>query len=41
MRADTSNLYNLPAYVIYLYNEMPAACWGSPEKVKAWLENAQ
>ncbi|HOU23534.1 MAG TPA: hypothetical protein PLN42_04705 [Anaerolineae bacterium] len=40
-RADTSNLYNLPAYVTYLYNELPAACWGSPAKVKAWLENAQ
>lgn len=40
-RADTSNLYNLPAYVIYLYNEMPSACWGSPEKVAKWLENKQ
>ena len=40
-RADASNLYNLPAYMIYLYNEMPSPCWGSPEKVKAWLENAQ
>ena len=40
-RADEDNLKNLPAFVIYLYNEMPSPCWGSPEKVKAWLENAQ
>lgn len=36
-RADEHNLANLPAYVYYLYNEAPAQCWGSPEKVKAWL----
>ena len=37
-RADSENLANLPAYVGYLYNEAPAACWGSEAKVKAWLE---
>lgn len=36
--ADDDNLRNLPAFVGYLYNEMPSPCWGSPEKVKAWLE---
>lgn len=36
-RADEDNLRNLPAYVHYLYNEAPSTCWGSPEKVKAWL----
>ena len=36
--ADDDNLRNLPAFVGYLYNEMPAPCWGSPEKVKAWLK---
>ena len=35
--ADDENIENLPAYVAYLYNEAPGACWGSPEKVKAWL----
>ena len=40
-RADEDNLKNLPAFVGYMYNEMPGGCWGSPEKVKAWLENAQ
>lgn len=32
---------SLPALrpiVIYVYNALPAPCWGSPEKVKAWLE---
>ena len=24
--------------VSYIYNELPSNCWGSPEKVKAWLE---
>lgn len=35
--ADSTNLHNLPAYVGYLYNEAPAACWGSKEKVAAWV----
>jgi len=35
-RADDENLANLPAFVAYLYNEAPALCWGSAEKVKAW-----
>jgi hypothetical protein len=38
-RADEENLFNLPAYVGYLYNEAPAPCWGSPEKVSAWAES--
>lgn len=37
-RADDENIENLPAYVAYLYNEAPGACWGSPEKVKEWLD---
>jgi len=36
-RADDHNLRNLPAYVGYLYNEAPATCWGSAEKMKAWV----
>ena len=35
-RADDENLRNLPAYVGYLYHEMPSVCWGSPEIVRAW-----
>jgi len=35
--ADVNNMANLPAYANYLYNYAPSDCWGSPEKVKAWL----
>ena len=37
--ADDENLANLPAYVSYLYNEVPSNCWGSPEIVRDWLAN--
>jgi len=36
-RADDMNVRALVAYIGYLYNECPHACWGSPEKVKAWV----
>jgi len=36
-RADEENLVNLPAYLGYFCNEAPAPCWGSEEKMKAWL----
>ena len=36
--ADDENAVNLKAYMGYLNNEAPGNCWGSPEKVKAWLE---
>lgn len=35
--ADDLNLSNLPAYVAMLHGKAPAVCWGSPEKVAAWL----
>ena len=35
--ADGWNAANLKAYMGYLNNVAPNACWGSPEKVKAWL----
>ena len=38
--ADDENIQNIPAFVSYLYNEAPGACWGSPEKRKAWLAKA-
>jgi hypothetical protein len=38
-RADPDTAVNLKAYMGYLYNVAPSDCWGSPEKVKAWLEN--
>ena len=36
-RADIRNIKILGAYVSYLMNEVPAACWGSPERVECWL----
>jgi hypothetical protein len=37
-RADNENLANIAAFVGYLYNEAPSACWGSVEKMDAWLD---
>ncbi len=37
-RADEGNLATLPAIVGYLYNKAPAHCWGSEDRVKAWLD---
>lgn len=37
-RADDVNIHLLHVYVIYLYNEAPALCWGSPEIYRAWIE---
>ena len=39
-RADMSNREAMFDIVSYLYNEAPAACWGSPEKVHTWLHKA-
>jgi len=37
MRADDENINNLPAYVAWFYNEAPAGCWGSCERMKTWM----
>ena len=34
--ADSSALENIPHIVAYLYNDCPADCWGSPERLKSW-----
>jgi len=36
-RADDVNLENLPAYAAFLYARAPRDCYGSPEKVAAWI----
>jgi hypothetical protein len=38
-RADMENRHNIFEIVQYLYNDIPNTCWGSREKVKAWLED--
>lgn len=37
--ADHINSKAVRNYVTFLYNFAPGACWGSPEKVKSWLES--
>ena len=36
-RADIDNKKALNDICRYIYNEMPSACWGSPQIVKKWL----
>jgi len=36
-RADDNSLQQLQEIALYIYNDLPAQCWGSKEKVKAWL----
>lgn len=38
MRADNTNRPIIGAYVDYFYNHTPSLCWGSVEKVKAWIQ---
>ena len=40
-RADENNRAALFYICAWLYNEAPAACWGSPAKVSAWLHPAE
>jgi len=35
--ADAENFASLKEIVKYCYWEIPGDCWGSPEKVRAWL----
>ena len=37
-RADRENRETLYDICGYIYNEIPSACHGSPEKVKGWLD---
>lgn len=37
-RADHLNMDKLPDYIRFLYNFAPSPCWGSEEKVSAWIE---
>lgn len=37
-KADEENIGNIPAFIVYFYNEAPAACWGSLENMEAWLK---
>ena len=40
-RADDYNAHTLVDIIRYCYNDIPGLCWGSPEKVKTWIERKQ
>ena len=37
-RADLQNRGQIFHIVSFIYNNLPRKCWGSPEKVAAWLK---
>ena len=37
-RADENNMKCIVGIVRYIYNECPAACWGSEDRVMEWLK---
>lgn len=37
-RADGRNIGIIPAYAAWFYNHAPIPCWGSAEKMDAWIE---
>lgn len=39
-KADNKNMRNIPAYIYFLYNFAPPECFGSYEKVAAWLKGS-
>lgn len=36
-RADDNNIRDMHEIVRFVYNKLPSVCWGSYEKVDAWL----
>lgn len=38
-KADDVNLYALPAYGRFLYNNAPCGCYGSPKAVETWIKH--
>lgn len=37
-RADDENRMFMAEWALWLWNDIPGKCWGSPEKVEAWLD---
>jgi hypothetical protein len=37
-RADYVNTHCMASWVAWLYNDAPSSCWGSPERVAAWIK---
>ena len=38
MRADDINLHSLRDIMLYVYNDIPGFCWGSPGIVDLWID---
>ena len=38
-RADSTNRKYLTDICLYIYNKIPSKCWGSEEKVQAWMKH--
>lgn len=36
--ADATNIENLKEWCMFIYNDIPASIWGSPEKVQAHID---
>lgn len=39
-KADQINRANMYVWAEWLFNEAPYKCWGSPERVKNWMDGA-
>lgn len=37
-RADAGNKARMDDYVMWLYNDIPGACWGSRERIEEWAK---
>ena len=37
-KADQINRASMYMWAEWLYNEAPQNCWGTPEKIKGWIE---
>ncbi len=40
MRADAFNQHLMFEIVKWMYNEAPSLCWGSPARMKHWIEQS-
>lgn len=37
-RADEENLRDIKEICLYVYNDIPSSCWGSPQKYLDWID---
>lgn len=40
-RADPISIAAIKPIMLFVYNELPQNCWGSPEMVRAWQEGKE